>query len=296
MFERILLPLDGSELAEKALPYGEELGKRLGSEIILLHVCGPEHLPHQHMHKVYLDNMAENLARKIREGAPHVKAKVTARVEVGDPHDNICSLVEKNDIGLIIMTASGDAGVKPAILGSVADHVCRTVPTPVILIKPQDASRIQGKQQLISRIFLPSDGSDLSKLAFPVAEELATRLKVPITLFEMAQMFIPYVADESSTYFDTTKLDEETEGMVNGEVIALEKELTAKGLSVTHEVTLGRDAAGDIIELSKKTGADLIIMSTHGRSGMGRWVLGSVVEKVLRHGELPLLLVHTRAG
>ncbi len=297
MFERILIPLDGSGLAEKALPYGEELGKRLGSEIVLFHVREPGHEQQQNMHKIYLDGMAETLARKIREGAPNVKAKVTARIEVGDPHQNICNLVEKNDIGLIIMTASGGSGVKPAILGSVADHICRTMPTPVMLIRPQDTPPIEGKQQLINRIFLPLDGSDLSKLALPVAEELAAQLKIPITLFQMAQMIIPYADDMSGTTFvDYASLDKELADLVNAQIIALEKELTAKGLSVTHNVTLGRDAAGDIIELSKKTGADLIIMSTHGRSGLGRWVLGSVAEKVLRHGELPLLMVNARVG
>jgi nucleotide-binding universal stress UspA family protein len=77
---------------------------------------------------------------------------------------------------------------------------------------------------------------------------------------------------------------------------ALEKELKAKGLNVTNIVTSGFDAASEIIEVCKKVGIDLVVMSTHGQSGLGRWVFGSVAEKVLRHGETPLLLVHARAG
>ncbi|MDO8688376.1 MAG: universal stress protein, partial [Dehalococcoidales bacterium] len=82
---------------------------------------------------------------------------------------------------------------------------------------------------------------------------------------------------------------------VNAEVIALEKELKKKGIDVTHVVTSGYDAAENIIETAKKTDADLMVMSTHGRSGLGRFVFGSVAEKILRHGEIPLLLVNARA-
>jgi len=76
----------------------------------------------------------------------------------------------------------------------------------------------------------------------------------------------------------------------------LEQELKTKGLNVTNIVTSGSDAANEIIELCKKSGIDLVVMSTHGRSGLGRWVFGNVAEKILRHGETPLLLIHARAG
>jgi nucleotide-binding universal stress UspA family protein len=79
-------------------------------------------------------------------------------------------------------------------------------------------------------------------------------------------------------------------------MIALEKEMKKRGINVTNIVTSDFDAAHQIIEVGKEIGADLVIMSTHGRSGLGRWVFGSVAEKVLRHGETPLLLVHARAG
>jgi nucleotide-binding universal stress UspA family protein len=299
MFERILLPLDGSELAEITLPYGEELARRLGSELILFHVRGPEHQQYERVHQVYLDRLAETVKYDMRRGRPKgTKVKVTTRVESGEPHENICNLVTENDIGLIIMTAVSVSGLKVAkMLGSVADHVCRTVPIPVMLIRPQDAQRIQGKKRLIDRILLPLDGSDLSRLALPVGEELAAKLKAEITLFQMARILIPYADDMTGTIFISyTKLSEDEEKRVRAEMIVLEKELREKGLTVTHNVISGFDAADEIIEVGKKVGADLVVMSTHGRSGLGRWVIGSVAEKVLRHGEIPLLLVNARAG
>ncbi len=79
-------------------------------------------------------------------------------------------------------------------------------------------------------------------------------------------------------------------------MIVLERELKQKGLDVTQIVTSGFDAANGIIEVCKKIGTDLVVMSTHGRSGLGRWVFGNVAEKLLRHGETPLLIVHARVG
>ena len=99
----------------------------------------------------------------------------------------------------------------------------------------------------------------------------------------------------ATAYIDTTKLNEDEKKRVSAEMIALEKELNEKGLDVTNVVISGFDAAAEIIELCKKIGVDLVVMSTHGRSGLGRWVFGNVAEKILRHGETPLLLVHAKA-
>jgi nucleotide-binding universal stress UspA family protein len=297
MFERILVPLDGSELSEMALPYGEQLASKLGSEVILYHVQGHEHSPQEHMHQMYLDRLAETVQRNVRKGQPKgTEVKVTTKVEDGEPTENICNLVDKNKVDLIIMTAVSVSGLKVGkMLGSVADHVCRTVPIPVMLIRPQSIKRIEGEKQLINRILLPIDGSDLSKLALPVGEELASKLKVSTTIFQMATMTRIYDdGSGTSAYIDYTKLDEDAKRRVSAEMIALEKELKKKGLDVTSIVTSGFDAAYEIIELCKKTGIDLVVMSTHGRSGLGRWVFGSVAEKVLRYGERPILLVNAR--
>jgi nucleotide-binding universal stress UspA family protein len=297
MFERILLPLDGSELSEMAIPYGEELASKLGSELILYHVQGNEHSQLGHMHQMYLDRLAETVQRNVRrDQAKGTNVKVTTKIEDGEPTENICNLVDKNKIDLIIMTAVSTSGLKVGkMLGSVADHICRTVPIPVMIIRPQNLKRIEDNKQLINRILLPIDGSNLSKLALPVGEELTSKLKVSATLFQMATMIRIYDdGTGASTYIDYTKLDENEKQRVSAEMVALEKQLKEKGLDVTSIVISGFDAASEIIELCKKNGIDLVVMSTHGRSGLGRWVFGSVAEKVLRYGEIPILLVNAR--
>lgn len=298
MFERIMLPLDGSEVAEIALPYGEELARRLGSEVILLHVPGSEHQQYERMHKMYLDRLAETVKHNIRRGQPKgTQVKVTTKVEAGEPHENICNLVDKDNIDLIIMASVSASGLKIAkMLGSVTEHVCRTVPIPVMLIRPQDVQRIEGEKRLINRILLPLDGSDLSRLALPVGEEMATMLKVPITLFQMARIILPYAnAMVGAPLIDYTKWTNDEEKVVRVEINALEKKLREEGLTITHVVTSGFNAADEIIHVGRKVGADLVVMSTHGRSGLGRWAFGSVAERVLRYSEIPLLLVNARA-
>lgn len=291
MFEKILIPLDGSELAETALPYGEELGKKLGSEVILFHVCSPEHRQFTRMHKIYLDNRAETLALKMREGQPDdARVNVTVKIEEGKPSESICNLIEKDKIGLIIMTTAGASGQKIGILGSVADHVSRTLTIPTMLIKPWNVPRIENGRQLISHILVPLDGSDLSKLALPVSEELANMLNVPITLFQMARMYPD--SGDAPRFFDYDKWTADEEKKIRADMTELERQLKQRGITVSWSMAAGTDAANEIARASKKIGAELVVMSTHGRSGLGQWVFGSVAEKVIHQRDTHLLLVH----
>ncbi len=299
MFDRILLPLDGSEVSEVAVLYADELARAFGSDLVLYHAHPEDRRNQEHMHRVYLESLAASIrARVNRPGATAPAAKVNVKVEVGDPAGSICQLVEKDAVDLVVMAAVSGSGIKVGrILGSVADHVCRTVPVPVLLIRPQNIHRTGATERLINRLLIPVDGSDLSRLALPVGEALAAGLKARVTLFQMASMV--RVHDDGYGFnpsINYTEFDEAEKNRVTAEMSALENDLKGKGLQTDSIVTSGFDAAGDIVEVGRKIGADLVVMSTHGRSGATRWVLGNVAERVLRQGETPLLLVHARAG
>ena len=112
----------------------------------------------------------------------------------------------------------------------------------------------------------------------------------------MAHTIYPYI---SGNYIDTTNYDQINKNlreMIGNEMFTVEKNLKEKGVMVNTAITTGTDAASEIILASKEKGIDLVLMSTHGRSGLGHWVLGSVAEKVLRYSEVPLLLVNARAS
>ena len=293
MFNRILLPLDGSDIAENALAYGEELAGKFGSELVLYHVHGQEHQYQEHMFHVYLDSTAESMQNHMNS-----KIKISTIVEAGEPTENICNLVDRNNIDLIIMTAVSSAGYKIGkLLGSVTDHICRNVPIPVMLIRPNSVKPPYPDGQFFKRILVPLDGSELSNLALPVAEELAARLKLSTTLFQMANMIRLYDSGYGVvTYPNYSALNEQEKERATTDLNTIQESLKQKGLDVTSTVILGFDAAYEIIEICKKANIDLVVMSTHGRTGLGRWVFGNVAEKVLRHGETHLLLVHAATG
>jgi nucleotide-binding universal stress UspA family protein len=179
------------------------------------------------MHAIYLESLAGTLASKMKARQPDSpETRITTKQETGSPAGTVCNLVERNDIGLIIMTATGGSGIKVTMLGSVAGNICRTAPVPVLLIMPLNINQTEGKKRLINRILLPVDGSSLSRLALPVAEELATRLDVPITLFQMARMTYPttaaYVPGLGIPAIDYSKLNEGEEKWVRAEIVTLE--------------------------------------------------------------------------
>ncbi len=298
MFEKILVPLDGSDVAETALRYAEEFARRLGSEIVLYHVCGPEHEHFVRMHKVYLDDLARNVEANLKRRRAQ-GVKVSTQVEVGQPAENVCNLVESRQIRLVVMSAVGASTPRIAhVLGSVADQVCRTVPVPVLLVRPERARQAAEGKSLIGRILVPLDGSELSAKVLPVAEEMARRFDAGITLFRMAHVVNPAGLDgvDSVPGINYLQLTQQQEQRVRNELLEVEKGLRAKGVTATNQVVTGVDAAEELIEAGTKVGADLVVMSTHGRSGITRWAMGSVAERVLRHGTLPLLLVNARAG
>ena len=298
MFEKILVPLDGSDVAETALRYAEEFARRLSSELVLYHVCGPEHEHFARMHKVYLDDLARNIEANLkRRRAPEIK--VSTQVEIGQPAQNVCNLVESQQIRLVVMSAVGASTPRIAhVLGSVADQVCRTVPVPVLLVRPEHVRQTAEDKRLIGRILVPLDGSELSAKAMAVAEEIARRFDASITLFRMAHIVNPAGLDGADIIPSVSylQLTQQQEQRVRDELLEVEKALRAKGIPVTHQVTTGINAAEEIIGVGSKARADLVVMSTHGRSGITRWAMGSVAERVLRHGTLPLLLVNARAG
>jgi len=308
-FERILLPLDISETPEIIVPYAEELAGKFGSEIILYYVRAQDREDVKHLTLDYLDKLAEAIKRNILKNDKK-EITITTKIEEGKPAQSICELVDKNKINLIIMPSVSASGLKIGkILGSVADHVCHTVPIPILLIKPQHA-QLTTKKKLLNNILIPLDGSELSQLSLPVGEEVAAGLKVPIMLFEMVLMTYPSASSSSTNWTDYVKVNDHDEQVIESnyakaneveesrvlaDMNAIEQKLRDKGLSVNHRITSGIDASKEIMHVSKEVGTDLIIMSTRGRSGVNRWLLGSVTEKVLRSVEVPLMLINARA-
>jgi nucleotide-binding universal stress UspA family protein len=301
MLERILLPLDGSELAETAIPYVRDLAGQLEAEVYLLHACPPEHKEQTKEHELYLNNVAEKLRQRIKEDwQPSREPKVQAEVIPDDPVKAIFDYVKQKSISMVALTSHGASGLRAWAMGSVADRVVRGVGVPTLLIRIKEGRIIPEKKGLIQKILLPLDTSDASGISIPYAVQLAKKLKASIDLFSMVQTIYAqnvvgmggmggdFVGNLDSVDVASKKYTEEyLQGIAD--------EIRKAGVEVTQTSLVSMDAAFEILEMEKKIQPDLVVMATRGRSNIARWALGSVAEKVLREGDRPILMVKETA-
>jgi nucleotide-binding universal stress UspA family protein len=144
---------------------------------------------------------------------------------------------------------------------------------------------------MYKKILVPLDGSELAERALVEAEPLARMLGSEIILFEVVPFMPIYGSPELVT---PLIVDEKQRESVEAYLAKLSGELKQKGFNVSAMVKTGQQVALEIIEFAKERGVDLIIMCTHGRSGITRWVLGSVTLKVLTRAETPILLIRSK--
>jgi nucleotide-binding universal stress UspA family protein len=298
MFEKILLPLDGSELAEQAIPYVRDLAGQLGAEVYLIHACPPEHKEYLRMHQLYLNNIAENLRQRIKENwQPSGDPKIQAEVILDDPIKVIFDYVKQNSINIVALTSHGNSGLRAWAMGSMADKVVRGVGVPTLLIRIKEGRIIPEKKGLIQKILLPLDTSDASKIAVPYATHLAKKLKASITLFSMVQTIYNHYINSTGYSIGTNldSVDAGTKKFTDDYLQGIEDEIRKAGVEVSHTSLVSVDAAYEILEMEKKMQPDLVVMATRGRSNIARWALGSVAEKILREGDRPILMVKETA-
>jgi nucleotide-binding universal stress UspA family protein len=141
---------------------------------------------------------------------------------------------------------------------------------------------------MYKKILVPLDGSELARRALDQAEKLAQTFDAEIILFQVVPFLPIYGSPELVT---PLIVDEKQKESAEKYLTQLAEELKKRGFKVTAMVRTGQQVAVEIIDFAKETGVDLIVMCTHGRSGITRWVLGSVAHKVLTRTETPILLL-----
>jgi nucleotide-binding universal stress UspA family protein len=292
MYENILVPLDGSELAEVALPYAEEFAGTLGSEVSLLAISESAATEHYHEHLTYILKMAEatrHTAERHLE-KPQKAIKVESRILVGDPAEEIVDYADKADVSLIVMATHGRSGIRRWALGSVADKVVRATKRPVLLVRARGARPDVREKGMLNRALLCLDGSEQGEAAIPYAGELASKLKAEVVLLHVVAR--PYHIYEGVRVPYSDEEVKPLEANAERYLKEVSEGLRRKGISVKFEVRVG-DGAEEIIRFADEIYADLVAMSTHGQTGISRWVFGSVTDRVLHAGNTPLLLVRT---
>ena len=288
MYEKILAPLDGSDLCELVLPYVEELGARLSSEIILLHVCPPKLGAFSHKHETYIEHMAQ-LVKEHLKG----EGKVEPVLLDGEPNEEIVGYAKRGDISLIAMMTHGRSGVKRWLLGSTIDKVIRETDRPLLIIRAKAAPAVR-EEGILNRVLVPLDGSKAAEATLPLVEELMREVTAKEAEATLLMVIPPTHYVPASPEIAELPYTEEQIGQLETEAKAyLEKAgsgLKSKGINLRFEVAVG-NAAEEIIEFANKVNANLTAMSTHGYSDSTSPTLGSVANRVLHHGSTPLLLV-----
>jgi len=297
VYAKILIPLDGSTTAERVLPYARFLAEMLKVPVELLGVIDlaaiATHLSGEKTR--YFDSFVaeeersskgylEEIARTFSSGG------VRCIIEKGKPEEVIVEKGAANRATLIAMATHGRSGVKRWLLGSVAEKVLRAGRNPLLLIRAQEEAPAEAEVVLKSLI-LPLDGSGLAESALGTVSDLARALKLQVILcraYELPTGAYYGSEDFLPNYEELLAgLRQETSDYLNDQVAGIRSQRLEK----VSAVALEGSAAEEIIQIARKTPNSLVAMCTHGRSGVKRWLLGSVTEKVVRYSGNPVLVL-----
>ena len=214
------------------------------------------------------------------------------RLLVGNPAEHILDYADTEDTDMIVMATHGWSGLRRWVIGSVANKVVSAASKPVALIRAKGAEPDVRQRRILRKILVPLDGSEASEQAIPYVEELAARTEGEILLYSVIPPISPvYALPGETVQFPYTQADVDvlrakTQEYLGGLVSALKE----KGINARAKVATG-GVADEIIKEADAMPADLLAMSTHGRSGISRWAFGSTADKILHEGNTPLLLV-----
>jgi nucleotide-binding universal stress UspA family protein len=292
MFRRLLVPLDGSKVAETVFPYVEEITTKCGAEIILVSVSESTAVDTGQLCRSYLEQIAEQVEHRFSDWGATKEARVTSQVLVGKPANEILRYADEHSVDLIALSSHG-AGKGPWAMGNIAWKVLQIAEKPVLLIRaPADSAALEQKR-LLKKILVPLDGSEIGGAVISHIEVLAQALGAEVILFHVLEVpSVGVLAPGIEIAYRTSTLESEKKIHL-AYLDNVEKRLKEMGLSTSSVLNIGF-AADEIIKYSENNAVDLIAMSTHGRSGIGRWVLGSVTQKVLHTGNTPVLTVRAK--
>ena len=276
MYTKVVVPLDGSPLAEVALPYAEEIAAKMSCDMVLLTVLPSENGEEARNHLSYSKKIMEATrlqVEKYRGNSNSHSFKISTATRTGNPAEGILDFAEKGYPSLIVMATHGRSGISRWSVGSVADKVVRaTSRQPLLLIRAKGSHAEVRAKRILKKAVVPLDGSAISETVLPFICEIARSIKMEITLLQI-------IPRTNRTFHSAeTYLREWC------------KRLGRDGITAGYQVKVGA-AADQIIDYAGDTASDLVAMSTRGQTSVNLWSLGSVAQKVLLGGDSPLLLI-----
>lgn len=269
---KFLVPLDGSEASSRVLEITERLIARQEGGLVSLIRVVPAYESDEFL-EAAAANLAEVRSRLSAQGVP-----TAVHLPRGDAAEEILREIETHPPDLVAMANRGLSGIERWLRGSVAERVLRSSPAPLLLLNPLAESSREG--QPFERILVPLDGSELAAEVLPLVREVAACYDSELILLHVGSLARP----AEGGYVEPQGEDELREVLE-----PLRAELSEAGLKVRAVGACG-DPASQILRAAEAEGADLVALSSHGRSGASRWWFGSVAEAVLRRCPTPVLI------
>jgi len=294
MYTRMLVPLDGSQTAEKVLPYARTLAESLKIPVELIAVT--EILTLTAGKAKHLDTLVDAAILRNQEylrkiGKTFAGVSVDYTVEGGEPAEVIITKAAGKRM-LITMATHGRSGPKRWLLGSITEKILRGSNNHVLVVRANEEAKTEDKATPES-VMVPLDGSEQAEAALPIAVELAKAMNLKVVLLQAYS--VKHIHYSSPGYLPKIS---ELEGKAQREAISYldgkVRQLKSEGLVDVFPLASEGEAAETIIELARGAPNSLIAMCTHGRSGVKRWVLGSITEKVVRHSSNLVLVVRAQ--
>lgn len=301
MFQRILVPLDGSPRAERALPVAAQIARATGGSLLLVQVI---RLPLDYSGglapaPLLTDQFIESETSATRDyltalaASPLLCGIVTrTHVSFGLPAQYLIAVAETQGIDLIVLCSHGRTGFTRWALGSVAHSLVHQSTIPLLVLRqPDDAALVKTRYPL--RVLIPLDGSALSEAALIPAAHLVAALAASAQgTLHLTQVIKTTTQESVAREYDEAL--QHTRAYLKSVAERVQPTLNDLHLALTFSIESDADVASTLVNLAEQEGAvgcDLIAMSTHGRGGLKHWVMGSVTERILNTTRLPMLIV-----
>jgi nucleotide-binding universal stress UspA family protein len=295
MFTHLLVPLDGSSLAESVLPTAAALAGKLHSQVTLLHVIergapaavhGARHLTAPADADAYLAEAARQMPGGLRV-TRHVHG-----VEESDVAGSIVQHVSELGIDLVVLCTHGRGHLRHKLFGGIAQRVAGRGGVPILLVPPSEAS--DAPVFTCHTMLVPLDGEAAHEQGLAPAASLGKACRADVHLLQVVPTLGTLKGEQAATGQmlpgTTAALLELEEDRALAYVTDRVAEVAAHGLDVTAEVRRG-DAAATILETARRIAADVIVLGTHGRSGLDAFWSASVAPRIAQKAHVPLLLV-----
>ena len=293
----ILVPLDGSSLAEQAIPLAQAIAERgrCKLKLVLVHqpnlfaVPGPAYpkveLAMQKADREYLKIVTSRLRDRLGRSVSSAVIQGTSVAQT------LAEYVSELGADLVVMTTHGRGGIRRAWLGSVTDQLIRRLEVPLIAVRATEPTE-QPRPVSINEILVPLDGSELAEAALEPAAAIARLWDAEVSLVQI--VYPVSLAFDAPLSFPTPVDSELTEMRRNAAedyVRDLARRLREQGIRASGIAVMGGSAAGALLDLARPEKVGLLAMTTHGRGGITRALLGSVADKLVRAAEVPVLVV-----